>query len=106
MGAETRDQAHDAPSDVLLAVVTIVSVVWSACLVTCCSRGAWRNAALDSPVIKLMIMIMVIMANNHFCNSLYTAYVEYKAHKESSLFLELCYIRDDLAQGPGVDFLR
>ena len=34
------------------------------------------------------------------------AYVEDKAHKESSLFLALCYIRDDLAQGPGVDFLR
>ena len=52
-----------------------------------------------------MIMIMVIMANKNLCNSLY-AYVEDKAHKESSLFLELCYIRDDLAQGPGVDFLR
>ena len=57
-------------------------------------------------IMIMVIMIMVIMANNHFCNSLYTAYVEDKAHKESSLFLELCYIRDDLAQGPGVDFLR
>ena len=56
-------------------------------------------------IMIMVIMIMVIMANNHLCNSLY-AYVEDKAHKESSLFLELCYIRDDLAQGPGVDFLR
>ena len=56
-------------------------------------------------MMMMMMMIMVIMANNHLCNSLY-AYVEDKAHKESSLFLELCYIRDDLAQGPGVDFLR
>ena len=41
------------------------------------------------------------ISTNTMCNTMD------KADKEAaSLFLELSYIRDDLATGPGVDFLR